>query len=409
MRLSTSWMYQQSVNTMLDQQSAVAATQNQVTTQKRINVASDDPAGAGQVVSLSHILAANAQYSSTIDSANSRLATEQISLTSVGNVLDSARSLALQGINGSLAGSDRQAVAAQLTQLRDQLVQIANSTDSHGNALFGGTSNDTTPFVKSSDGSISYAGNDGQLMASIGAGLTTATSDSGNALFMVIPAGNGSFAASAGSANTGSLVVGDNRVSNPVTWNSGVAASGGGYVISFGAGGRWTAADAKGNGIVDGSGNAVGGTYADGGTISFNGAAIALSGMPAAGDSVTVAAGASQDIFSTLSHMISALQNPDASDSALANTLNRQIESLDQTQGSVTSTEVAIGGRMNTLQQQQSAYGDLGVTFNSALSGVQDVDVYTAISNLSLQSASLQASQQMFSQLKSMSLFNYIK
>jgi len=409
MRLSTSWMYQQSVNTMLNQQSALAATQNQVTTQKRINVASDDPAGAGQVVNLSHVLAANAQYSSNIDSANGQLASEQTSLASVTNVLDSARSLALQGISGSLVGSDRQAVATQLSQLRDQLVQLANTTDSHGNALFGGTSTNVQPFVKNSDGSISYAGDNGQLLASIGPQLKTATGDPGSALFMTLPAGNGSFAASAGSANTGSLVVGANSVSDPVMWKKDSAASGGAYVINFGASGSWTAADAKGNPVLDTSGKPVGGTYIEGDTISFNGATVSLAGTPAAGDTVKLAAGGTQDIFSTLSNMISALQNPVTSDAALNNTLNRQIESLDQAQAKVTSTEVDIGGRMNTLQQQQSAYSDLGVTYQSALSGVQDVDVYTAISNLSLQTASLQASQQMFSQLKSMSLFNYIK
>ena len=140
MRLSTSWMYQQSVTTMLSQQSSLAATQNQVTTGVRINVASDDPAGAGQVVSLSHVISANTQYSANIDSANTRLNTEASTLSSVNSVLDSARTLGLQAINGTLSDSDRKSIASQLSQIRDQLVQLANSTDSNGNALFAGTS-----------------------------------------------------------------------------------------------------------------------------------------------------------------------------------------------------------------------------------------------------------------------------
>jgi flagellar hook-associated protein 3 FlgL len=68
-----------------------------------------------------------------------------------------------------------------------------------------------------------------------------------------------------------------------------------------------------------------------------------------------------------------------------------------------------IGNRLNTLDQQSSAYSDLNVTYTSALSDVQDVDPYTAISNLSLQSSALQASQQVFAQMKSMTLFNYLK
>ncbi|HEX5305837.1 MAG TPA: flagellar hook-associated protein 3, partial [Dyella sp.] len=73
MRLSTSWMYQQSLASMMNQQSTLAATQNQVSTGRRINVASDDPAGAGRVVSLNHILAANTQYTANIDAASTRL------------------------------------------------------------------------------------------------------------------------------------------------------------------------------------------------------------------------------------------------------------------------------------------------------------------------------------------------
>ncbi|MGH8157254.1 MAG: flagellar hook-associated protein FlgL [Rhodanobacter sp.] len=408
MRLSTSWMYQQSLSTMLNQQSALAATQNQVSTGKRINVASDDPAGAGQVVSLSHILAANTQYTSNIGAANTQLSTEQTALTAVTNLLDSARSMAVQGINGTLASSDRSDMATQLTQIRDQLIQLANTTDSNGNALFAGTSTTTTPFVKNGDGSVSYTGNDAQLMTSIGSGLQIYAGDAGSAVFMNVPSGNGSFTASAGSTNTGTLVVGANTVSNPAAWSGASAASGGGYTISFDAGGNWTASDAHGDPVLDSSGNPVGGTYQDGGSISFNGMSVTLSGTPAAGDTVAVKSGGSQDIFSTLNNMIAVLQG-NGSDTDVANGLNRQIESIDQALASASNTMVAIGGRMNTLNQQQSAYADLNVTYQSALSDTQNVDVYTAISNLSLQSAALQASQQVFAQVKSMSLFNYIK
>ena len=408
MRLSTSWMYQQSTSTMLSQQSALAATQNQVTTGRRINVASDDPGGAGQMITLNHVLASNAQYSSNIDSATTRLSSEQTALSSVSNLLDSVRSIAIQGINGTLNSGDRAGMATQLGQLRNQLVQLANASDSNGNALFAGTSSTTSPFVKGSSGAVGYVGNDATQMASAGAGLQVATSDPGSGLFMDIPAGNGTFAATAGTANAGTLVVGANSVTDPVAWSSASGTSGGGYQISFATGGRWTATDASGNPVRDGGGNPVGGTYQDGGSISFNGMSISMSGTPAAGDTINIQAGGKQDIFATLGNMITALQG-NGSTTQLANTLSRQLESLDQTASSVTGTVVSVGGRLNTIGQQQGAYKDLAVTYQSALSGVRDVDVYTAIGNLSSQSAALQASQQVFAQLKSMTLFNYIK
>lgn len=409
MRLSTSSMYQQSLSALLNQQSALNRTQNQVSTSQRINVASDDPAGAGRVVTLNHILAANTQYTSNIDAASTRLNSEQSALGAVNSLLDNARTLALQGGNGSLATSDRKAIAGQLTQLRDQLVQLANGSDSNGDALFAGTSTTSAPFTPNADGSVSYIGNNSALQASIGVGLKTPTGDAGGAVFMDIPAGNGSFSTSAAPGNTGTLVVGDNSVSDPAAFKAASAGAGGGsYSISFDAAGSWSAKNASGAPVLDAGGNAVGGSYKGGDSISFNGLTIGLSGTPTAGDSISVASGGTQDVFSTLNQMIGALQG-DGSDAQLSNTLNRQIESLDQAQSSVTRTEVAIGGRLNTLTTQKSVYGDLSVAYKSSLGDVQGLDLYTAISTLTQQSTALQASQQVFAQVKSLSLFNYIK
>jgi flagellar hook-associated protein 3 FlgL len=88
--------------------------------------------------------------------------------------------------------------------------------------------------------------------------------------------------------------------------------------------------------------------------------------------------------------------------------MNRQLESLNQAMGSVNSTQVAVGSRIDTLQQQQTSDAGLSVTYQSALSDVQNVDMATAISNLSLQSTALQASQQVFAKVQGLSLFNYI-
>ncbi|MEP7186495.1 MAG: flagellar hook-associated protein FlgL, partial [Rhodanobacter sp.] len=337
-----------------------------------------------------------------------RLSSEQTVLSSVSNVLNSARSTAIQGINGTLSSSDRSNMATALTQLRNQLVQLANSPDSNGNALFAGTSTTTTPFVQNAAGTVSYAGNDMTQMASAGPGLRIPTSDAGSGIFMNIPSGNGTFTATAGNANTGTLVVGANSVTDPVAWSSASASSGGGYVISFGAGSSWTAADANGNPVLDSGGNPVGGTYQEGGSISFNGMSVTMSGTPVAGDTVGVQAGGKQDIFAALNNMIGALQSG-GTPTQISNTLNRQIESLDQVAGAVTGTEVSIGGRIGTLNSQKSAYEDLGVTYKATIASVEGVDVYTAISNLSSQSAALQASQQVFAKVNSMSLFNYIK
>ena len=412
MRISTSWMYQQQLNTMLDQQSALAQTQNQISTGYAINVASDNPTGAAQVVELSHILAQNTQYASNINAANTRLSTESTTLTTVNNLLSSVNDIALGGINGAMSSADLNNMATQLTQYRDQLVQLANTTDGNGQALFAGTSTTTTPFVSnSSSGAVTYAGNDQQSFTAIGSGLQLASSDSGSAIFMNLAAGNGSFVASASSANTGTLVVGSNSVTDTAAWNAATAAGPINDTITFGANGSYSVTDAAGNPVTDSSGNPVTGTYTDGGSISFNGITINMSGTPNSGDTVKLqsdTASNTQDVFTTLNNMIAALQSGGSS-TAITNTLNRQLESLNQAMNAVSNAQVSVGSRIETLQQQSSSYSDLSITYKSALSDVQNVDMASAISNLSLQSTALQASQQVFAKIQGTSLFDYLR
>ena len=412
MRISTVWMYQQQLSTMLNQQSTLAQTQNEVSTGNAINVASDNPTGAAQIVGLSHILAENTQYSSNISSANTRLNTETSALTSVGNLLNSVNDVALGAINGAMSSSDLSNMATELTQYRDQLVQLANTTDANGQALFAGTSTTSTPFVtNSSTGAVSYAGNDQQAFTAIGSGLQVANSDAGSAIFMNLAAGNGSFVASAGSANTGTLVVGANSVTNTAAWSAATAAGPINDTITFGANGSYSVTNAAGNPVTDSSGNPVTGTYTDGGSISFDGITLSMSGTPSAGDKVDVqssTASNTQDVFTTLNNMIAALQSG-GSAAAVSNTLNRQLESLNQAMNAVSTTQVSVGSRIDTLQQQSSSYSDLSVTYKSALSDVQNVDMATAISNLSLQSTALQASQQVFAKVQGTSLFDYLR
>lgn len=408
-RLSTSWMYQQSLTTMLNQQSAVSASQNQVTSGKRINLASDDPGGAAQVVSLDHVIAATAQYSTNIDAANTRLSTESNTLDSFNTLLDQARSLAVQGINGTLSDSDRKDMATQLTQIRSQLVQLANTVDANGNALFAGTSSTTTPFVLNADGSVSYQGNGSTQSTAIGNGLRLPNSDPGDDLFMNLPAGNGSFVASAGTTNTGTLLVGATSVADSAAWQTATASGPVNYQINFDGAGNWTAVDLNN---LDGSGNptqVATGTYADGGSISFNGLTIALSGTPSAGDTVGVQSGQTKDVFSTLSDMIDTLNNDSIDNTAISNQISRQIESIDRAQDQISSTQTDVGGRLNRLDQQKSTYSDLTLTYQTTLSSVQDTDPASAISTLMLQSTALQASQQTFAKVQSMSLFDYLK
>lgn len=410
MRISTSWQYQQKVDNMLQQQAALNETQQEVSTGNAINVASDNPAGAGQVVNLNHIIAETTSFQTNTTAATNALDSESSTLSSIKNAYNSIQDLADSAINGSMNQSDMSNIASQLKQLKSQLMDLANSADQNGNALFAGTSTVKQPFQANANGSVTYLGNDSQQRTSVGSNLSVPTNDPGSNLFMNIPAGNGTFTATAGASNTGTLLVGANSVSDQSLWNSTIGSSGGSYTITFGAGGTWAATNASGSPVLDSSGNPVTGNYSDGGTISFNGMSIAMSGTPAAGDTVNVGTGGQQDIFTTINNMISALNNSSQlGDTAFTNQMNAQLESLNQAQSALSNTEVSVGGRLDTLQTQTTAYSDLQTTYQTTLTSVQSANPYQAISDLSSEQSALQASEQVFASVKSMSLFQYIQ
>jgi len=400
MRVSTSWMQQQSVGSMMDRQSDLSDINTQLSTGKRINQPSDDPVGAARALDLTHVTADTAQYQRNITSANARLGLEDQSLSNVTNVLGRVRTLLLQAANGTQTDETRGDIAAEMVQLRQQLLGQANSKDGQGEYIFAGNRTGTEPFA--SQNGVTYVGDDGQRMVAAGPGLQVATGDPGSAVFANIPTGNGTFAISAAAANTGSAVAGASSVSdphaNPSAWD------GGSYSIVF------TAADAYE--VRDGGGAVLdSGSYdpAVGGSVSFRGAQVAFSGTPAAGDSFALGASSTQDVFTTLDKIIGTLQQPNGGGADTQNDINTQFANLDQAINTITRTRGAVGARMNALDQQSGLNDDLTLQYKSALSDVQSVNYYDAISQLGAQTTALQAAQQTFTKIQGSKLFDYLR
>jgi len=400
MRVSTSWMQQQSVGSMMDRQSDLSDLNIQLSTSKRINQPSDDPVGAARALDLSHLTADVTQYQRNITTANARLGLEDQTLSNVSGVLGRVRTLLLQAANGSQTDETRGDIAAEMVQLRQQLLGQANSKDGQGDYIFAGNRTGTMPFV--SQNGVSYVGDEGQRMVAAGPGLQVATGDPGSAVFADIPTGNGKFAISAGAVNTGSAVAGASSVSdpnaNPSAWD------GGDYSIVFTAADAYEVRDGTGTVLDSGSYDA-----SSGGSITFRGAQVAFSGVPDAGDTFSLGASAKQDVFTTLDNIINTLRQPNGGGADMQNGINTQFANLDQAIGNITRTRGMVGARMNALDQQSGLNDDLTLQYKSALSDVQDLNYYDAISQLGAQTTALQAAQQTFTKIQGSKLFDYLR
>ena len=201
MRIGTLHMFRQGINSIIDQQSKLFETQNQLATGKRINSFSDDPTGAAQLVGLSESSKITAQYQDNILAARTRLELEETALGSVGETLQRVRELTIQALNDTNNAMDRAAIAAEVRQLADEVIGLANRKDGNGQFMFAGFQVLTTPFSEAPPGTFTYNGDQGQRQIQIGSARQIADGDSGQAVFMDIPDGGGGFESKIGRAH----------------------------------------------------------------------------------------------------------------------------------------------------------------------------------------------------------------
>lgn len=400
MRISSAQVYQLAVQAMLDQQARLSKTQSQVATGKRVQTPSDDPIAAVQINTLAQAQLQNSQFTKNSAIATNRLQTEEQALNDSNTVMQRVRELLVQANTATLSDSDRQSIATELKSRQDELLAIANRKDSNGEYLFAGLSGNTQPFVRGSSGSVQYQGDAGARSIQVDATLSVHDSDPGSALFMNIPAGNGSFTTAATATNTGSGVLDAGSLVNAAQWQPDT------YTVSFGAAGAWTARNSAGATV--GSGSYTGAT---GSVLAFQGVQVGLSGTPAAGDSFTLATAGTQDIFATMDSAINALQGGVGSDAqrALFNTrMNAALQQVDQAGNTMTTVHAQVGTRLSTLGDTDGTRANALTDLQSESSQLSDLDYASTVSSMSQQLVGLQAAQQAFASISKLSLFNYL-
>ena len=399
MRISTAAFSQQTIDLINDKTAQLAITQAQLSSGLKVNSPADDPVAAVHILQINQAIAQTAQYGRNADAANARLSNEDSTISNITNLLQRVRDLTVQANSGSADATSRAAIATELDQDMNQLMDLANTRDANGEYLFSGLTTQVQPFSVGAGGSVVYAGDQGTRMLQIGQTQKVADTDNGFQVFQNIPAGNGYFTTTTPAANTGTVSVGTTSVSSASAWVPGT------YTITFGANGAYTVTDAGNNTVSTG-------TYTDGGTISFNGANVSLKGTPSAGDAVSVKTAGSQDIFSTLSQLTTALRstiNSPAQSAQYATTLGNTLSQLDQAMSHLDDVRATVGSRVNAVTTAKSTGQSSTVDLQTSLSQLQDLDYASAIGKLTVQQTGLQAAEAAYAKISQLSLFDYIK
>jgi flagellar hook-associated protein 3 FlgL len=375
-------------------QTALTQTQTELSTGSKLPNAAADPAAMAQVNQLNLTLSASQQYVSNGTAATGSLQLEQGALTTATNALQSARDLAVEANNSALSVADRQDIATQLQQLQNALLGAANSTDPSGKYLFAGTASGTQPFAQTGS-SVSYLG-DGQVnQLQIGADQSISAGDAGDAVFMNIAAGNGTFTTAAGAANTGNGTIDTGSVTNAAAWVPDT------YTISFVSPTQYQ--------VTNGAGTVVAsGTYQSGNAIAFNGIEVTVSGAPAIGDHFTVAPAGKASVFGALSSLIATLDSSSLTSAQITTQIGGALQQIDNALSHFDNVQASVGGRLNAVTTAANGAQTTQTQLQGQVSQLSDTDYAAAVTQLSTQELALQAAQQSYASIAKLSLFNYV-
>jgi len=157
----------------------------QMSSGRRVNVPSDDPAAAAVLVQNQAESAQVDQFLKTSSSLSYQLQTADSTLNSVVLALQRAISLGVEGATGTLSDANRASLAQEVSGIRDQLVSLANLSF-QGRFVFAGTETQRQPFVvdPTQTSGVRYDGNTQVNYVTIGEGLSQQTNLPGTQIFM---------------------------------------------------------------------------------------------------------------------------------------------------------------------------------------------------------------------------------
>ena len=191
MQVSTKLFNEQQVRQFSKLTADIQAKQEKISSGRAILNASDDPVAA---VSLS---AANEQkllierFEENVYIAQNRLEAGDKVLNESQSVMMRITELATQARNPAYDAFSRRAILTEMLELREVLVDLANTKDARGHSLFAGFKNEETAFVKNANGKVEYNGDRGIHTVQISENMNVPTSLDGLTVFGRVETANG--------------------------------------------------------------------------------------------------------------------------------------------------------------------------------------------------------------------------
>ena len=161
-----------------DNMAQLSKLQEQASTLKGINRSSDDPTAAASALAVRAEQAATGQYSRNANDGDNWLTTIDAAMSATSDIMIRVRDLTVQGANGAVSATAKEAIAVELEGLKAELLTQANTTYV-GRSVFAGNSDSSSAFDE--DGT--YNGGLGTVQRRISADTTVRVDGDGAAVF----------------------------------------------------------------------------------------------------------------------------------------------------------------------------------------------------------------------------------
>ena len=346
------------------------------------------------------------KYQRNINQAESSNNLQEVAFAGAEDILNDIQQRLLEANNGAMSDEDLQTLAKQVRTSFNQLFDVANSQNENGNYIFAGYQTELQPFSQQVDGSVSYGGDSGVRVLQIAKNIQIPTNQTGDAAFMNVANAIGDFSANypaAPAANTSGVAVESANVTDRNTYNT--SAMPHDYSFTFGPG----AAELN---VLDSGGANVFSTitYVAGQTVTFDGIDVTLSGNPLPGDSFTISEQEELSVFATINNAIAWMEKGSVSTNSEQHQVdyNAILTQLNSAMSHITSRRVDSGIRLQILESQEDRHLDAELSITSGRANIEDLDFAKAIAEFEQAKIALQASQQTFSKIQGLTLFNYI-
>jgi flagellar hook-associated protein 3 FlgL len=378
-RVSTLNSFDAGVGTLQRRQAQLAESQEQLTSGKRVQRASDDPAAAARAERAIAAIARTDTARRAVGASDTLMRESEGALGDAIALLQAARETAVAAGNAGYSDAERRSLAEKLRAVRAQLLEVANRSDGAGTWVFGGQGAGAPPFVDA-PGGVQYAATPGVLTTTDGMQLST----DGRAAWMAAPTGNGVFETRADAGVRGAWI-GPGQVTDPA------ALTGDAYRIEF---------------SVDAAGVT---TYTSGQAIQIDGMAVQVTGVPATGDGFDlVPSTPSSNVFAVIDAAASALETGGRSGPQVAQTVSDTLRDLDGVLAAMQAQRTVVGEALVRVDSETNRLDTQEIRAKTERSNAEDLDMVEALSEFQLRQTGYDAALKSYSMVQRLSLFDYL-